>query len=58
MRNGKLIPFGIDRLKDSVDRNRLSDPNRLINRIMDEITNFTKGRFQGNELTLVAVRLE
>ncbi len=58
VRNDRAIPFGIGRLKDSVDRNRLSDPNRLINRIMDEITNFTKGRFQDNELTLVAIGLE
>lgn len=57
-RNGRAIPFGIDRLKDSVDKNRGSDATRLIDRVMDDVTNFTKKRFQDNELTLVAMRLE
>ena len=56
--DGELHPFGIERLRQSLLKNRKKPTPELLQSILDDIENFTGGEPQFDDLTLLLVRRE
>ncbi len=56
--DGNMVPFGVERLRSSLQRHREKPGPDLLQSILDDIENFTGGEPQFDDLTLLLIRRE
>jgi sigma-B regulation protein RsbU (phosphoserine phosphatase) len=55
--NDEGVQYGMDNLAKVIQTNRLLAPEQLIQKVIQDITTFTKGSQLADDLTLIAARV-